>query len=70
MSLLATVKTDVGKVELHHEAGVFTTRGRLTCDARADSTCTILITCERALEWWELAQERGAVHADFPEAAS
>ena len=68
MSLLATVKTETGKVELHHDRGVFTTRGRLLCDARADSTCTILITVERAREWWELADREGHVYLTFPAA--
>lgn len=66
MTLLATVKTKTGAVELHHEDGVFTTCGHLACDDRTGSTCIILITVERALEWHELAESEGHVYLPFP----
>lgn len=67
MSLLATVKTETGKVQLHHYHGVFTTRGHLDCDLRTGSVTTILITTERALEWWELADREGHIYLPFPQ---
>lgn len=73
MTLLAIVKTKLGKVELHHERGVFTTRG-VTRGIDAVVLCghqsyvtTILITAERALEWWELAEDEGHVYLPFPQ---
>lgn len=66
MSLLATVKTETGKVELHHYHSVFTTRGHLDCDTRTGSVTTILITAARALEWHELAEREGHVYLPFP----
>ena len=72
MSLLATYKTKLGKVELHHENGSFTTRG-VTRGIDAVVLCghqsyvtTILITAERALEWYELAESQGHVYLPFP----
>jgi len=72
MSLLATVKTRLGKVDLHHERGVFTTRGVTACPD-IEHLCgiqsyvtTILITAERALEWYELAESQGHVYLPFP----
>jgi hypothetical protein len=69
MSLLAHVKTDLGRVELHHEAGVFTTQRRFTSAFDGDQrTTTVRLIPERAREWYELCAESGAVHADWPEA--
>lgn len=67
MTLLATVKTKTGKVELHHYHGIFTTRGHLDCDARPGHMTTILITAARALEWHELAEREGHVYLPFPQ---
>jgi len=73
MSLLATVKTETGKVELHYEDGSFTTRGVIRgLDAelltgRRSYVCTILITAERALWWHELAEREGHVYQSFPQ---
>lgn len=73
MSLLATVRTDVGKVELHHEAGMFTTQRVVRgieaelLTSRPSYVCTILVSRESALEWYELAKDGGAVIAAFPE---
>lgn len=72
MSLLATVATKVGKVDLHFEDGAFTTRGvvrgievEVLC-GRQNYVTTILITAERALEWHELAEREGHVYLPFP----
>ena len=67
MSLLATVKTETGKVELHHDRLVFTTRGHLDCDTRSGRVTTILITAERAREWHALAESEGHVYLPFPQ---
>lgn len=73
MSLLATVKTGLGRVDLHCEDGVFTTRG-ITRGIEAEILCgrqsyvtTILITAERALWWHELAEDEGHVYLPFPQ---
>lgn len=73
MSLLATVTTRLGKVELHCEGGRFETRGiiRVPCvdivvPVDHDYVTTILITVARALEWWELAESEGHVYLPFP----
>jgi hypothetical protein len=72
MSLLATVTTKVGKVELHCEGGVFTTRGTLRVECalptgRQSYTTIILITAARAREWHELADREGHVYLPFPQ---
>jgi len=71
MTLLATVNTDVGHVELRCEDGRFTTScthvGRLDGAARV---CIILITAARAHWWYGLAERRGAVFAPFPPAVA
>jgi hypothetical protein len=74
MSCLAAVNTELGRIELHHEDGRFTTR-RVVPDARPErsgrtSVCTIPIDREGAREWHELAERRGAVYDALPEEAS
>lgn len=74
MSLLSAVNTELGRIELHHKDGRFTTR-RVVPDARPErsgrtSVCTILVDRKSAREWHELAERRGAVHVPFPEEAS
>ena len=69
MSLLASVKTGLGRIELHHNGQTFTTRR--TYSSATDGTervVTILHSRRSAEEWYELAQEGGTVHAPFPEA--
>jgi hypothetical protein len=62
------VVTELGRVELHYEQGRFTTRRefRSAIDGRPRTT-TIMHSRRSALEWHELAEREGAVHADFPE---
>ena len=68
MTLLAHIKTGLGRVELHHEAGKFTTRRRFTSAVdRQEKWSTVPLLPGRAREWYELCAERGAVHADWPE---
>ena len=73
MSYLARFTTHLGPVELHHEAGRFTTRRTVepieaTLFSKAESyVCTILIDRERAQEWYELAERQGCVYVAFPE---
>jgi len=74
MSCLAAVNTALGRVELHHEDGRFTTRRVVDhlepepCAGRHSHVCTILLDRERALEWHELAERQGTVYETFPEA--
>ena len=69
-SLLATVRTQLGEIELHHDLGVFTTqrefRGAL--DGRKRTT-TIRISRESGQEWYELAERVGATWREFPAVA-
>jgi len=74
MSLLATYKTKLGKVNLHHENGRFETRGVIVCPD-VEHPCgvqsyvtTIHISAKGALEWWELAEDEGHVYLPFPAA--
>lgn len=70
MSLLATVATRLGRVELHHEDGRFETRGYYTDPDGERHPSVIPVFEGSAREWWNLASERGAVHADFPDSDS
>ena len=68
MSLLATVTTHLGKIELHNEGGVFTTRRTYDSPVHGvERVCTILQSLRSAIDWYELAERHGTVHAPFPE---
>jgi hypothetical protein len=67
MSLLATVATRLGRVELHHEDGRFETRGWYVDPDGEQHPSVIPVFAESAREWFDLCAERGAVHADFPD---
>jgi hypothetical protein len=71
VSLLSHINTSIGRIELQHENGRFTTRRAYTsCVDQTERVCIILISRESALEWYELAERNGAVHAVFPEEVS
>lgn len=73
MSLLATIKTALGKIELHHESGRFTTRRVVrgveseVLSGHRSYVSTILIDRERAAEWYALAEGGNSVHQPFPQ---
>jgi hypothetical protein len=74
MSRLSAVHTALGRVELHHEDGRFTTRRVVRCVEATLLTggrgyvCEILLDRERARAWHELAERQGTVYEEFPEA--
>ena len=70
LTLLADVNTDLGKIELHHEDGSFTTVGEYTSPLDGEThVTTIPIFRESAREWWDLCERRGAIHQPFPATA-
>jgi hypothetical protein len=68
MTLLAHVNSSLGRIELHWSGAAFTTQRefRSAVDGRKRTT-TIMHSRRSALEWYELAEREGAVHAPFPE---
>lgn len=75
MSLLSSITTELGRIELHHEGGRFFNR-RVYRTEKLDTLfgprdeivpVQIPLSREQALGWHELAHKKGRVHADFPE---
>lgn len=75
MSLLSSITTELGRIELHHEGGRFSNR-RVYRSEKAETLfgprdeivpVTIPLSREQALGWHELAHKKGRVYADFPE---
>lgn len=68
MSLLGRVQIRLGPVELHHEDGVFTTRGTYV-DAIVDTVReSVIVEFDADARWWySHCEANGAVFAPFPE---
>ena len=66
MSRLGTVRTDLGPVTLHHRAGRFETRRTVRRTDGTDFVSVVILSRERAREWYRLALANGATRRPFP----
>lgn len=71
MSLLAHVKTDLGRIGLHWDGSSFTTQREFRSAVDGQPRTTQILQSRRsAKEWYELAERDGAVHEPFPQGGS
>ena len=68
MTVLGSYQSDTGRVTLHHEAGVFTTRSTYTDAVDGVTRREMAVPHGRAeaWEWYDLCEREGAVLAPFP----
>ena len=69
MTALGHYQSATGRVTLHHEDGVFTTRSTYTdaVDGVTRREMDIPHGRAEAHEWWDLCEAQGAVFEPFPE---
>ncbi len=71
MTVIAVVKTELGRIRLVEDEGLFfTTRNFTSALDGKLLVSTIHISPAKAAEWYELAEEQGAVLAPFPVAVA
>lgn len=60
--------SDIGRIELYHDAGRFETRSTYTdaVDHVTRRECPVPQSRSRAWDWYMLCDERGATFAPFP----
>lgn len=68
MSLLGSVQTRLGPVELHHEDGRFETRGTYVDAIIGFERESVIVAFPADARWWyDHCAEHGATFADFPD---
>jgi len=67
MTTLGKVHTELGPIELCHEAGVFTTVGEYVGVDGATRETVVVQSHESALEWWRYCEQHGVVFGEMPE---